>query len=199
MRDLVIATKNAKKAEELRALLADMPFNVLSLNDFPDFPETPETGLTFEENARIKARAAALFTGKLVLADDSGLEVDALDGRPGIYSNRFAGPDASDRDKYMLLLEMMKDVPDEKRAARFRAAVCVATPEGSEIIVEGVVHGSIIHEPRGDKGFGYDPVFYLPEYGLTMAELPSDEKNKISHRAQALAGTKRVLNTYFLK
>ena len=195
MHDLVLATRNAKKVEELKALLAPIAIGVkvLSLLDFPDVPETPETGATFAENAELKAKAAARATGRIALADDSGLEVDALGGRPGVYSNRFAGPEASDRDKYTRVLELLKGVPDKDRTARFHAAVAVATPEGKAVVVEGTCEGRIAHEPKGEGGFGYDPIFYLPELGRTMAELSPDEKNRISHRGKALRAAKQLL------
>jgi len=191
--DIVLASRNPKKIEELRSLLSDLPLQVLSLTDFPDIPETPETGMTFAENAELKAKAAARATGRVALADDSGLEVDALGGQPGILSNRFAGPGATDRDKYMRILELLEGVPDEERTARFRAAVAIATPEGETVLVEGTCEGRIAHEPRGDNGFGYDPIFLLPQLGKTMAELPASEKNRISHRAKALQSAKKVL------
>lgn len=191
--EILLATRNQKKLSELEALLADMPVEVLSLRDFPDAPEVEETGHTFAENAEIKARSAALATGRIALADDSGLEVDALDGQPGVRSNRFAGPDAADRDKCMLVLDLMKDVPDGKRSARFRAAVAVASPDGRVSIVEGMCGGVIAREPKGEGGFGYDPIFYLPDMGRTMAELSPDEKNLISHRAKALSAARSVL------
>lgn len=193
MYDLVLATRNAKKVEELKTLLADLPIRILSLRDFPEAPETPETGTTFAENAELKARAAALATGRPALADDSGLEVDALGGEPGVYSNRFAGPTATDRDRYMRVLELMDGVPEDKRTARFRAAVAVARPDGETIVVEGTCEGRIALEPRGEHGFGYDPVFYLPELGKTMAELRPDEKNRISHRGKAMHAAKSIL------
>ena len=190
---LVVATRNKKKLEELKSLLSDMPIHVLSLLDFPNLRETPETGSTFAENAELKAKAAAEATGRIALADDSGLEVDALGGQPGILSNRFAGPEATDRDKYMRILELLEGVPDEERTARFKAVIAIATPEGETVLVEGTCEGRIAHEPRGENGFGYDPIFYLPDLRLTMAQLPASEKNRISHRAQALQGAKRVL------
>ena len=190
---LVVATRNKKKLEEIKALLADMPIEVLSLLDFPNLRETPETGNTSAENAELKAKAAAEATGRIALADDSGLEVDALGGQPGILSNRFAGSEATDEDKYKRILELLEGVPDEERTARFRAAVAIATPEGKTVLVEGTCEGRIAREPRGENGFGYDPIFYLPEYGKTMAELPASEKNRISHRAKALQAAKRVL------
>ena len=196
MTDIVLASRNRKKIEELKSLLSDLPIRVLSLLDFPDMPETPETGSTFAENAELKARAAVLATGRAALADDSGLEVDALGGQPGIMSNRFAGPGATDRDKYMRILELLEGIPDERRTARFRAAVAIATPEGETVLVEGTCEGRIAREPRGENGFGYDPIFYLPDLGLAMAELPPDEKNRISHRAKALQKAKKVLSAH---
>jgi XTP/dITP diphosphohydrolase len=196
MTDLVLATRNPGKVEELKALLADMDVNVLSLLDFPDLPEIEETGNTFAENAEIKATAVARIAGKLTLADDSGLEVDALGGQPGVQSARFGGPGASDRDKYRKLLDLLQGVPDEARAARFRAAVCIATPEGETVAVEGTCEGVIAREPAGQGGFGYDPIFYIAEHGQTMAEIPSDVKNRISHRARAMQLAKRVLQQY---
>ena len=193
MKDIVLATRNLKKVGEIKALLADTPVNVLSLLDFPDIPDTPETGATFAGNAEIKARAASQATGEIVLADDSGLEVDALGGEPGVYSNRFAGPGASDCDKYMRILELLEGVPDEKRTARFRAVMAVATPEGDVTVVEGVCEGRIARKPKGTNGFGYDPIFYLPELGKMMAELTPEEKNAISHRGKALRAAKNLL------
>ena len=195
--EIVLASRNRKKIEELKSLLADMPVEVRSLADFPDVPETPETGSTFAENAELKAKAAAQATGRIALADDSGLEVDALGGQPGILSNRFAGPEATDRDKYMRILELLEGVPDEERTARFKAAVAIVTPEGETVLVEGTCEGRIAREPRGENGFGYDPIFYLPDLGLTMAQLPASEKNRISHRGKALQGAKRVLSQEF--
>ncbi len=193
MTDLVLATRNPKKIEEIKALLAGVPVRILSLRDFPDISETAETGATFAENAELKARAAAVATGGIALADDSGLEVDALGGQPGVYSNRFAGPEASDRDKYMHVLELLEGVPDKQRTARFRAAVAVSTPDGETVVVEGTCEGRIAREPKGEHGFGYDPIFYLPQLGRTMAELSREEKNRISHRGKALRAAKTVL------
>lgn len=175
------------------ALLADMPVTILSLADFPDIPDIEETGTTFEENASLKAIATTDATGLIALADDSGLEVDALEGQPGVYSNRFAGPNASDRDKYRRILDLMKDVPDEKRTARFRATMAISTPDGTIVVVDGKCEGVIAHEPRGENGFGYDPIFYIPDLDKTMAELTPEEKNRISHRGKALKAARKVL------
>ncbi|MGB9588226.1 MAG: XTP/dITP diphosphatase [Armatimonadota bacterium] len=193
MTDIVLASRNPKKIKELKALLADLPVRVISLDDFCGVPEVEETGQTFAENAEIKAKTVAQATGLISVADDSGLEVDALGGQPGVYSNRFAGPDATDRDKYMRILELLQGVSDDNRTARFHAAVAVATPEGETVVVEGTCEGRIAREPRGEGGFGYDPIFYLPEFGRTMAELPPDVKNQISHRAKAMHAAKNVI------
>lgn len=190
---LILATRNAHKLKEWRALLADVPVEVRSLADYPQVPEVPETGTTFEENALLKARAVAKATGKLTLADDSGLVVDALGGAPGIFSSRFAGPGGSDRDRIARVLDLMKGVPEAQRTARFVAAVAIATPEGQTHTVVATCEGRIALAPRGEYGFGYDPIFLLPERGMTMAELPPDEKNRISHRARALAQARAVL------
>lgn len=193
MVDIVLATRNKKKVEEMKTLLADAPVCVHSIDEFPDVPEVEETGSTFVENAELKAKAVAEATGMIAVADDSGLEVDALGGEPGVYSSRYAGPDATDRDKYMLVLERLANTPDELRTARFRAAVSIATPDGKVVTVEGKCEGVIAHDPRGEHGFGYDPIFCVPEFGRNMAELAPEEKNSISHRGRALQKAKRVL------
>lgn len=190
LKKLVIATKNAGKAREMAAVLAGLPYEVVSLADYPDAPEVEETGSTFVENAIIKAQAYAEFTGELTLADDSGLEVDALGGAPGVYSSRFA---ATDPERNAKLLDMMKDVPDEQRAARFRCAIAIAEPGEDPRTCDGAVEGAIAHEPKGANGFGYDPIFYVPELGRHMAELSSSEKNAISHRGKALEKAKKML------
>ncbi|MBI3944605.1 MAG: XTP/dITP diphosphatase [Armatimonadetes bacterium] len=193
MTTLVLATRNAYKVGELRALLADLPVAIRSLADYPAVPDVPETGATFAENAALKARAVAAATGHLALADDSGLVVDALGGAPGIRSSRFAGPGATDRDRVDRVLALMKDVPEERRAARFVAAVAVAAPGGEARTVVAACEGRIAFAPRGEHGFGYDPIFLIPDRGLTMAELPPEEKNRISHRAQAIARAREAL------
>lgn len=190
MRRLVVATKNPGKARELADILAGLPYDVTSLADYPNAPEIEETGATFLENAILKATEYARLTGELTIADDSGLEVDALDGAPGVKSSRFAPTDA---ERIAKLLEAMRNVPDGRRSARFRCAIAVAWPEGTVRTCEGTVEGLIAHDPRGGNGFGYDPVFYVPELGKHMAELEPEEKNAISHRGQALRAAKRVL------
>lgn len=201
MRKLVIATKNPGKAREVAALLADLPYEIVSLTDYPDAPEVEETGSTFVENAILKAKAYAAFTGELTLADDSGLEVDALDGAPGVLSSRFA---PTDLERNAKLLDMMKDIRENKRSARFRCAIAIAEPPSPLPLVrggtggrvqtcEGSVEGVIARECKGTDGFGYDPVFYFPALGKHMAELTSSEKNAISHRGRALEKAKALL------
>ena len=180
---LVIATLNKGKKEEISALLENTGIELLSLADFPEMPEIIEDGRTFMENALKKARDTYAYTGCMSLADDSGLEVDALDGMPGVMSARFA-PTAEARNEK--LLDLMKNVPDEKRTARFVCALAIAGPGGFEWTAEGVVEGRITREPRGGKGFGYDPVFYYEPFGKTFAEISREEKNRISHRGIAL-------------
>ena len=190
MRRLVAATKNPGKAAEVACALAELPYRIVSLQAYPDAPEVEETASTFVENAALKAAVYARYTGELTLADDSGLEVDALDGAPGVYSSRFAPTDPQRNSR---LLDLMKDIPDENRTARFRCAIAVAEPDGRVRTCEGTVEGTIARACRGEQGFGYDPVFYLPDLGKHMAELTADEKNAISHRGAALREAKRLL------
>ncbi|OAT82382.1 XTP/dITP diphosphatase [Desulfotomaculum copahuensis] len=190
---LVLATRNEGKIRELTALIAPLGFTISSLADYPQIPEVVEDGATFEENAVKKARAVAAAAGCPALADDSGLEVDYLGGAPGVYSARFAGRGHDDRANNEKLLQMLRGVPAEKRTARFRCVVAVATPGGLVYTTEGVCAGMIGEEPRGKGGFGYDPLFYIPEYGKTFAELDPFIKNQISHRGRALTGTWNIL------
>jgi XTP/dITP diphosphohydrolase len=190
VREIVIATRNPGKVRELRALLEDLPLEVLPAEEMP---EVEETGSTFAENAELKAREAAAWAGRWALADDSGLEVDALGGRPGIHSNRFAGENTTEEQRNQRLLELLEGVPPAARTARYRAAVAVAAPDGRVWVSEGACEGLIVEEPRGEGGFGYDPHFFLPDYGKTMAELDLAVKNRISHRARALAGARTIL------
>lgn len=190
MRRLVVATKNKSKAREVAEILQGMPYEIVTLDSYPDAPDVDENGSTFLENAIIKAKAYAEYTGELTLADDSGLEVDALDGAPGVMSARYA-PTTTERNAK--LLDVMKDVPDDKRTARFRCAIAIADPEGDIKTAEGKVEGVIAHEARGEKGFGYDPLFYIPELGKHFAELEPEEKNAISHRGRALERVKSLL------
>jgi XTP/dITP diphosphohydrolase len=197
---LLIATSNMGKAKEISEALKDFDFEIKTLKDFPNIIPPQETGNTFFENAYLKAKYYAEKTGLLSLADDSGLEVDILNGAPGIYSSRFAGENASDEENNKKLLELLKNVPLEKRKARFVCVIVVYHPSGKYIKSEGIWEGLIGFEPRGSYGFGYDPIFLVPEYNYkkTAAELPIEEKNKLSHRGKALAKLKDIL-TEFLK
>lgn len=190
---LLIATHNRGKKAEYAAILGDLPLELVSLTDLNIDVEIEETGKTFEENALLKARGYAALTGLPTLADDSGLEVDALDGAPGIHSARYAGPEASDEDLYTLLLHNLRGVPPSERSARFCCVIALVWPEGREETVEGVCEGRILQEPRGERGFGYDPVFYVPEKQKTMAQLPMELKNRISHRGRAAVKVKEIL------
>ena len=192
---LVVATKNPGKIQELRALLADKGWEILPMDAFPSMPPVEEDGKTFVENALKKARSVAYFTGLTALADDSGLEVDALGGEPGVHSARFGGEGLRDEERNALLLKRLKGVPPEERGARFRCAMALVTPRGEEYVVEGVCEGFIAQEPKGEGGFGYDPVFYLPSRGKTMAQLTAEEKNSISHRAKALEKMAGILDS----
>ncbi len=192
---LLIATRNPGKVREYEQLLAGLPLSLTYLSEEGIAHEVEETGETFAENAIRKAEEYARISGLLTLADDSGLEVDALGGEPGVHSSRYAGPGASDEDRYRLLLERIAGVPWEKRGARFRCVIAVAEPEGKTYTAEGACEGMIARAPQGDYGFGYDPVFYLPEYAKTMAELPPEVKNRISHRARATREMRSILET----
>jgi XTP/dITP diphosphohydrolase len=185
MRKLLIATHNQGKAREYRELLAGLPLEVTYLDAEGITHEVDETGATMEENARLKAREYAQLSGLWTWADDSGLEVDALDGAPGVYSARYAGEGKTDADRYRKLLDALTGVPWDKRTARFRCAVALASPEGDMRVTEGVCEGVIAFGPAGSNGFGYDPVFYMPEHNATMAQLPQEVKNRVSHRARA--------------
>ena len=186
MKELVLATRNRGKLKEIQALLIGFVATVRCAADFPDFPETIEDGLTFQENALKKAREAMLFTGLPALADDSGLVVDALDGRPGVYSARFAGAGGDDAANNRRLLEELKDVPAAQRQAAFVCAMAFVNPDGSEQVFSGKVGGAILTSERGEEGFGYDPLFLVDGFDRTMAELSVQEKNAISHRGRAL-------------
>jgi XTP/dITP diphosphohydrolase len=190
---VVIASRNQGKIAEFRELLQTLELDVPSLTDFPGLPEVAETGATFQENALLKARAAAGATGLVAVADDSGLEVDYLKGAPGIYSSRYAGSDHDDAVNIRKLLAALEGVPASRRAARFRCVIAIATPDGCEYLSEGVCEGRITTAPRGDDGFGYDPVFLMPSLGLTFAELGALVKNRISHRAQAMTNAREIL------
>lgn len=192
---LVIATKNAGKLKEFISLLAGLPFEVLSLADYPDIPDIEETGVTFADNAAIKAEAVAKATGELALADDSGLEVDALEGRPGVYSARYAGAGAGDSANNEKLLAELADVPDGQRTARFRAVIAISRPGRKTEFACGTCEGIVTRKPEGTGGFGYDPLFFVPEPGLTFAQMSPEVKNKLSHRAKATIRAVEILKS----
>lgn len=185
-RTILLATRNQGKVRELQALVRDLPIELISLDDVPDSPEVEEDGKTFEENALKKARVTAHATGLATLADDSGLCVDALDGRPGVLSARYAGEDSTDRDKCHRILEEMAGIPEEARTARFVCILALARPDGKETLFRGICEGRITFEPRGKWGFGYDPIFWYEDAGCTFAEMDRDAKNRVSHRGKAL-------------
>lgn len=194
MRRLVLASRNKGKIDEIQEMLADLPVEVVGVADYPEVPEVEETGSSFRENAILKARAVAEATGEMALADDSGLVVDVLGGEPGIYSARYGKPGWTDRDRYEYLLTKVSHYPFPERTARFVSVIAVVDPAQNLVeTAEGSVSGIITDKPAGTNGFGYDPIFYLPEYGQTMAELPEAEKNRISHRANAMQAIKPVL------
>lgn len=190
---LLIATSNPGKAAEFRRLLAGCGWEIVTPAELDLEIEVEETGQAYAQNATIKAVEYARASGLMSLADDSGLEVDALGGRPGPRSARYGGPDLTDPERVQTLLEELAGVPDEERTARFRAVIAIADGAGRVELVEGTVEGRIAHEPRGENGFGYDPVFLLPERGVTTAELPPDEKDDISHRGAAARKARQVL------
>jgi len=188
MNTIVLATGNAGKIRELSAMLAELvpDIRVLGLKDFPDIGDIPETGDTFEENARIKARTVAAMTGLVAVADDSGLAVDALNGAPGVYSARYSGEDATDERNVNKLLDAMRLIPDKDRGCHFACVMLAADPDGLELVGRGQWPGRVTHAPAGDMGFGYDPVFFDEELGMTAAQMEAGVKNARSHRGRAL-------------
>ena len=193
MKRMIFATGNENKMVEIREILGDLPLEILSMKQAGIRADIEENGTSFEENALIKAREVCRLAGEMVLADDSGLEIDYLNGEPGIYSARYMGENTSYRVKNKNLMERLEGVPNEKRTARFVCAIAAVFPDGKELVVRGTVEGIIGYEERGENGFGYDPIFYLPERGLTTAEIPPEEKNSISHRGNALRKMKELL------
>ncbi len=191
IKEVVLATRNQGKVREFARLLEGVFEKVISLNEFESAPDVVEDGLTFRDNALKKAREIAQFTGLLTLADDSGLEIAALDGRPGVYSARYSGEGATDRSNIEKVLSELGD--NTNRDARFVCVLALVDPNGEEIVVEGACEGEIVSVPRGEGGFGYDPIFYVPSMGKTMAEIDPEIKNKISHRANALMELKTRL------
>lgn len=191
---IVLASANRGKLQELTELLTPLGVQLSSMEDYPDIPEIIEDGETFTDNAIKKAKIVCGVLGRIALADDSGLEVDCLSGAPGVYSARFAGEDKSDLKNNEKLLRLMKGIPREKRGAGFRCVVALALPEGQVFTAEGVCRGVIGEQIQGDGGFGYDPLFEIPELGKTFAQLDSETKNKISHRGKALVLVKEIIS-----
>jgi len=189
---LIFATHNRDKVREISVILDGLPVEVLTADDYPDFPETIEDGATCEENALKKAREMCEFSGHPAIADDTGLYVDALDGAPGIYAARFAGEDVTYEDNYRKLLREMESVPEGDRAAYFATIAALVLPDGREFVAEGRLNGRISRQPRGEGGFGYDPVFELPD-GRTLAQIDIGEKNRISHRAEAFRKMRNII------
>ena len=200
-RKIVFATGNEGKMREIREILRDMDAEILSMKEAGIVVEIEENGTTFEENAAIKAQtvaAAAKEPGIIVLADDSGLEVDYLDKEPGIYSARYLGETTPYAVKNQNLIDRLEGVPDNKRTARFVCAIAAVLPDGQVVVTRGVIEGRIDYEEKGENGFGYDPIFYVPEYGVTTAQLSVEEKNRVSHRARALETMKLELEKRFV-
>ena len=193
MDKIIFATGNAGKMKEVREILKDLNVEVLSMKEAGIQADVEENGKTFQENAVIKAREIMKISGEVVLADDSGLEIDYLNKEPGIYSARYMGEDTSYRIKNGNLIERLQGVPDEKRTARFVCAIAAAFPDGSVETTEGTIEGRIGYEEKGENGFGYDPIFYVPEFGCTTAELTGEQKNQVSHRGKALEAMKEIL------
>ena len=193
MKKIIFATGNADKMKEIREILGDLDIELLSLKDAGIHADIVEDGKTFEENAQIKASAIFEKCHDIVLADDSGLEIDYLNKEPGIYSARYMGEDTSYDIKNQTLLDRLEGVPDEKRTARFVCAIAAAMPDGSCEVVRGTMEGIIGHEIAGENGFGYDPIFFLPEYGCTSAELSPEKKNELSHRGEGLRKIRKIL------
>jgi len=190
---LVLATNNEDKIKEIRNLLDDLQVTILTKSDFLEFPDVEETGSTLEENALLKAKAVAKFCDLPAVADDTGLEVDALNGAPGVYSSRFAGENASYADNVNKLIESLKDVSPDKRTARFRCVIAICWEDGSTETVEGVAEGFISEEAEGSSGFGYDPIFFYPPAGKRFSQMTMDEKNVVSHRGKALQEVRTVI------
>lgn len=194
---LIFATGNEGKMKEIREILGELDYEILSMKEAGVDVDIVEDGTTFEENAIIKAKTVMEATGSIVLADDSGLEIDYLDKAPGIYSARFAGEDTSYDIKNRILLDRLEGVPDEERRARFVCAVAAVFPDGTVKVVRETIEGQIAHEIVGENGFGYDPIFYVPEYGCTTAEMTPELKNELSHRGKALRAMKKILEEKF--
>lgn len=196
MRKIIFATGNEGKMKEIRMILADLPVEVLSMKEAGIHTDIVEDGKTFEENALIKAKAIHELTGELVLADDSGLEVDYMDKAPGVYSARFLGKDTSYDVKNQYIIDQLKEAKGKERSARFVCVIAAVFPDGRTQTCRGTIEGEIGYAPAGENGFGYDPIFYVPEYGCSTAELTPEVKNKISHRGKALEAMKEIIAGY---
>lgn len=192
-KQIIFATGNAGKVKEIRAILGDLGLEVLSMKEAGISIDIEEDGETYEANALIKAREVAKYTDAIVMADDSGLEVDYLNCEPGIYSARYMGEDTSYAIKNNNLIERLAGVPDEQRTARFVCAIATVLPDGEELTTRGIIEGRIGYEEAGENGFGYDPIFYVPQFGKTTAQLSPEEKNQVSHRGKALEAMKEIL------
>ncbi len=199
IRELVLATRNRHKGEELAALLSDLGIGIRTLDEFPEVPDVIEDGETCEANAIKKARAVSKATGLVAVADDTGLEVDALGGRPGVFAARYAGEHATYEDNWRKLLQELSGVPRKRRTARFMTVAAMALPSGEVQVTTGQLEGVISEEPAGASGFGYDPVFFVPELGKTLAQLSVEEKNRISHRAKAFAQVREILGRHMVQ
>ncbi|GAB1807065.1 XTP/dITP diphosphatase [Priestia megaterium] len=197
MREIIIATKNAGKVKDFETLFSPKGFKVKSLLDFPEIEDVEETGVTFAENATLKAEGISSALNKPVIADDSGLAIDALNGEPGVYSARYAGENKDDNANIEKVLQKLNDVPFEKRTARFHCALAIAVPGKRTEIVEGTCEGHILEEKRGENGFGYDPIFFVEKWRCSMAELTKEQKNQISHRANALKRLAPLIDAQF--
>lgn len=193
MQQFLVATGNPHKTEAIRGILADYPITLSDLSEHPGIPEPEETGDSFLDNALLKSRYYTKLTGLAAMADDSGLEVDALGGAPGVHSARYAGADTPHSEKMARVLEALKDVPESQRTARFRCVAALTFPDGREYTAEGAMEGLIGPAPRGEGGFGYDPIVFLPELGCTVAELSPQQKDEISHRGKAFRALMKKL------
>jgi XTP/dITP diphosphohydrolase len=193
---LVLATANRAKGQELAELLADLPYRILDLSAYPDVVLPREGEASYAQNALGKARAVTAATGEMALADDSGIEVDAFGGRPGVLSARYGGEGLTDPDRNALMLRELADVPSPRRTARYRAVIAVTAPDGREATVEGTVEGVLLDTPRGTGGFGYDPLFYYPPLGATFAEIAPEAKHAVSHRGRAMALARDLLRRW---
>ncbi len=193
---LILATGNRAKGRELAALLAGVPYRIEDLSAYPDVVLPPEGEISYADNALGKARAVTRATGHMALADDSGIEVDAFGGRPGVLSARYGGEGLTDAERNTVMLKELAGVPTARRTARYRAVIAITAPDGREATIEGTVEGLILEAPRGDGGFGYDPIFYYPPFGMTFGEVSATAKHAVSHRGRAMAQARTLLRRW---